>query len=107
MKKIWNNYSYALILIAVTFIFSILFAGQLKSVEKEYITVTVKEGDSLWVLAEELADTHNQPVNEFVAWIEKENRISDGRIYAGDELVVPIVQTEDGSTELAGLDLYE
>lgn len=105
MKKIWDNYSYALILIAVTFIFSILFAGQLRSVEEEYITVTVKEGDSLWNLAEDLAERHNQPVEEFVSWIEKENQIPDGRIYTGDELVVPIIQTDDGSTQLAGLEL--
>ena len=102
MKKIWDNYSYAIILIAVSFIFTFVFAGEIFSADEEYIMVTVNEGESLWKIAEELSDEHDFSKREFIAWVEKENSISDGRIYAGEQLVVPIMPEAIDSNQVAG-----
>jgi cell division protein YceG involved in septum cleavage len=104
MRKVWESYSYVLILFAVSLLFSAVMAGHLGSGEEEYITVTVKEGESLWELAEELSHGHNLSKREFIAWVEKANGIVGGRILAGEELIVPIVTETLDSTQIARAD---
>ncbi|WP_053362210.1 LysM peptidoglycan-binding domain-containing protein [Bacillus sp. FJAT-27251] len=103
MKKVWERYSYVLVLFAVSLIFSAVMAGHLSD-EEEYITVTVKEGESLWELAEDLSDGHNLSKHEFISWVEKENGIIGGRILAGEELIVPIITESFDSTQIAQAD---
>ncbi|WP_079508596.1 cell division suppressor protein YneA [Mesobacillus jeotgali] len=101
MKKIWENYSYALILLAVSIIFSLVAKAHLNN-EDEYITVTIEEGQSLWEIAENYATEHNLSENEFVSWVEKENGIIGEKVFPGDELVIPVTAEYAEPTQIAG-----
>lgn len=101
MKKLWENYSYALILLAVSLIFSLVAKAQLNN-EDAYITVTIEEGQSLWEIAEVFASEHNFTENEFVSWVEKENGIIGEMVFPGDELVIPVVAEQMEPTQIAG-----
>ncbi|QED47639.1 cell division suppressor protein YneA [Cytobacillus dafuensis] len=104
MKKLWNLYSYAIILFVLSFITALILIVQLGGPGKsEYIKITVNEGDSLWQIAEDFSDEHTLTVKEFVVWVEQNNGISSGRIFPGDELVIPVVQDNSvrKQTELA------
>jgi hypothetical protein len=101
MKKIWENYSYALILLAVSIIFSLVAKAHLNN-EDEYITVTIEEGQSLWEIAETYAIEHNLSENEFVSWVEKENGIIGEMVFPGDELVIPVTAEYVEPTQIAG-----
>ncbi|CAM3725941.1 LysM peptidoglycan-binding domain-containing protein [Mesobacillus thioparans] len=101
MKKIWDNYSYALILLAVSVIFSLVAKAHLNN-EEAYITVTIEEGQSLWEIAETYASEHHLSKNEFVSWVEKENGIVGERVFPGDELVIPVRDEYVEPTQIAG-----
>jgi hypothetical protein len=100
MKKLWENYSYAMILLAVSLIFSIVAKAQLNN-EDAYITVTIEEGQSLWEIAETFASEHNLSESEFVSWVEKENGIIGETIMPGDELVIPVEAEHIEPTQIA------
>ena len=101
MKKQWENYSYAIILLAVSLIFSVVAKAQLNN-EDAYITVTIEEGQSLWEIAETFASEHNLSENDFVSWVEKENGIVGEAIFPGDELVIPVVAEQIEPSQIAG-----
>lgn len=101
MKKLWENYSYAIILLAVSLIFSIIAKAQLNNGDG-YITVTIEEGQSLWEIAETFSGEHNLSENEFVSWVKKENGIVGETIFPGDELVIPVVAEQIEPTQIAG-----
>lgn len=101
MKKLWENYSFAIILLAVSLIFSLVAKFHLNN-EDAYITVTIEEGQSLWELAETFAHDHNLSENEFVSWVEKENGIAGQMIHPGDELVIPVMAEHFEPTQIAG-----
>ena len=98
MKKIWQNNSYTILLIATSLIVSLVFASGLKSGNEDYITITIQSGESLWKIADDFSDDHNLTNQEFVVWVEKENGITGGKIYAGDELIIPIRTQQNGDT---------
>ncbi|MBS4189337.1 LysM peptidoglycan-binding domain-containing protein [Bacillus sp. FJAT-49705] len=104
MKKLWNLYSYAIILFVLSFITALIMIIQLGgSGKSDYIKITVNEGDTLWQIAEEFSNEHTLSVKEFVVWVEQNNGILSGRIFPGDELVIPVVQENSAKkpTELA------
>jgi cell division protein YceG involved in septum cleavage len=101
MKKLWENYSYAIILLAVSLIFTIVAKVQLNN-EEAYITVTIEEGQSLWKIAESFASEHNLSEHEFVSWVEKKNGIAGEMVFPGDELVIPVVAEQIEPTQIAG-----
>ena len=101
MKKLWENYSYGIILLAVSLIFSFVAKAQLND-EEAYITVTIEEGQSLWEIAETFASEHNLTEKEFVSWVEKENGIIGETIFPGDELIIPVVAEQIEPTQIAG-----
>lgn len=104
MKKIWRNNSYTILLIATSLILSLVLASGLKFNDEKYITVTVESGASLWEMAEDFSDDHNLSKNEFVAWVERKNGISDGKIYVGDELLLPVTPASSYAKQYAGID---
>ena len=101
MKKLWENYSYAIILIAASLIFSLVAKAHLNN-DDAYITVTIEEGQSLWEIAETFAHDHNLSEHEFVSWVVKENGIVGEMIYPGDEIVIPVVAEQIEPTQIAG-----
>ncbi|WP_404331565.1 cell division suppressor protein YneA [Mesobacillus maritimus] len=104
MKKIWRNNSYTILLIATSLILSLVLASGLKLDDEKYITVTVESGASLWEMAEDFSENHNLSKNEFVAWVERKNGISDGKIYVGDELLLPVTPASSDAKQYAGID---
>ncbi|CAM3709025.1 LysM peptidoglycan-binding domain-containing protein [Mesobacillus zeae] len=89
MKKIWETYTYAIILLAVSMFFFIVFAAQAGQ-KDEYITVTVKQGETLWAIAQEYSEGQSLTTTEFIKVIERKNGIAGGIIRTGDKLVVPV-----------------
>lgn len=104
MKKLWENYSYGIVLLAVSLIFSVVAKVHLNNTDDAYITVTIEEGQSLWQIAENYAHVHNLSENDFISWVEKENGILGETIYPGDELVIPVTVDRNEPTQLAGME---
>lgn len=90
LKKLWKNYSYAIILVVLTMIASLMIKISLPSSPERYMTITVMDGDSLWEISEEYENQHELTKKEFVEWVEQYNGISGDHIFSGDNLVIPI-----------------
>jgi LysM repeat protein len=105
MKKMCQNNSYTILLIATSLILSLVLASGLKLDDEKYIKVTVESGASLWELAEDFSEDHNLSKHEFVAWVERKNGISNGKIYVGEELILPVTPRTSDATQYAGIDL--
>lgn len=103
MKKLWERYSYVIILVAISYISIFALIHKLDKTD-EFINVTVKEGESLWEIAEEYSDRHSMSSSEFIQWVEKNNEIAGDEIYPGDNLVIPVEETNTNVeiTVLAG-----
>ncbi|WP_316568584.1 LysM peptidoglycan-binding domain-containing protein [Neobacillus sp. YIM B06451] len=91
MKKLLINNSYVVLLI----FFSSLCAGAVSyfskpATEDTYMTITVKEGDSIWAVAEELAERHSMDRSDIINWVKKNNELASDTIYPGDKIIVPI-----------------
>lgn len=97
MKKIWNQYSYAIILILLSFtIASVLSFNSHK--ESKYIKVTVSEGDTLWKISQQYADQHSLSNNQFVSWVKSHNDIDEDQIFPGEKIVIPV--SKEASTQM-------
>lgn len=106
MKKIWQNNSYTILLIATSLILTLIVASGLNLEDDDkYTKITVQSGESLWEMAEDYSKDHNLTKTEFIAWVEKKNGISDGKIYVGDELILPVSPTTSMSAQYAGIDV--
>lgn len=91
MEKLWHKYSYTIILIAISVavLFVVSASFHIDKNEK-YVTVTVEQGDTLWTLSKEYDKEHRLSFEHFIDWVEKENGIVNGEIYAGDLLLIPV-----------------
>ena len=102
MKKIWDRYSYAILLLilscAVAFILSLRFNAD---VEEKFLTITVSEGDSLWEISNQYSNQHSYSNDEFVSWVQKHNEIDGDRIYPGEEIIIPVNYEVGSLTEYA------
>lgn len=106
MKKLWDLYSYSIILLVVSlFTILIVFFRSGVSSNDEFMTIKVSEGDTLWEIAEELSSQHSLTSKEFIQWVEKNNAIYNDRIYPGDELVIPVTINNSEIKEYASLNL--
>ncbi|MED4205276.1 LysM peptidoglycan-binding domain-containing protein [Neobacillus mesonae] len=102
MKKLWNRYSYAIILLLLSVSFAAILSFQNGTKEPDqYLKVTVTEGDSLWKLSEQYAAQHSLSHAEFVNWVKKHNKNSEDKIYPGEEIVIPVSKNDTFPTELA------
>ncbi len=102
MKKIWEQNSYVIILIAISFIavFALLHKFEKPN---EFTSVTVQEGESLWEIAEKYSDNHSMSSSEFVSWVEKKNGLTGETIFPGDKLVIPVFEQTEVQPELTNL----
>lgn len=103
MKKLWNSYCYAIILVFLSLAGSFILSFQLdEKQDEQYMVVTVSENDSLWEIAEEFAEKHQFSTAEFVQWMENHNGIINGEIHPGDLVAIPVKADEEVHvTELA------
>lgn len=105
MKKIWNQYSYAIILIVLSFGISIIFSAQTnKSATDKYLSIEVAQGESLWKISQKYTEEHNLSQQQFINWVKKANKIDD-TIYAGDTLVIPVVKKDVFITAVASIEV--
>lgn len=102
MKKLWNQYSYAIILIILTFSATIILSNQSASLDdNNFMMITVHEGESLWKISKKYENEHKLSSSDFVKWVEKTNKIDGGKIYPGDSIVIPVVMERVTVTEVA------
>ena len=81
-----------IIFICLTAIQGVSAINNVKSVEKQYRSILIDDGDTLWDIAdahndEELSDMSNK---EYIKEIEKINKINSNNITAGNYIIVPI-----------------
>ena len=105
MKKLWKNYSYAIILVTLTMIAAIIIKFNLPNTH-QYLTITIQDGESLWEISQKYEEQHGLSNQQFIEWVEKKNGISRDYIIAGKDLVLPIanepiVLDREHSTNLA------
>lgn len=90
MKKIWSKYSYAIFLICLSCVLTLVVAQSSQTtINDDYLSITVQEGDSLWLLAETYADAHELSSKQFINWVKKTNKIGED-IYVGESIVIPV-----------------
>jgi cell division protein YceG involved in septum cleavage len=102
MKKLMEKYSYAILLIILSCVLTVILSFRLNSnVEEKFITITVSEGDSLWNISNQYAEQHTYSNNEFISWVKQHNVIEGDRIYPGDEIIIPVNHEVGSLTEYA------
>ena len=90
MKKL-KNYSFILVLLAMIAGAAIYFTFSLENAP-EYQEISVKEGDSLWSLAEEYQDNHDMTATQFIEWVQKKNNLITTNIIPSEQIVIPVVK---------------
>ncbi|MFP7296209.1 LysM peptidoglycan-binding domain-containing protein [Neobacillus niacini] len=102
MKKIWEKYSYAILLMilscSLAFILSLRFNS---NVDEEFVTITISEGDSLWEIADEYSQQHSFSNHEFISWVKRHNDIEGDKIFPGEEITIPVNLEVGSLTEYA------
>ena len=101
MKQLWNQYSYAITLIILSFALAFILLLKHQSNE-QYVKVTVAEGDTLWKISDQYEGQHTLSNKEFVSWVKKHNENIKDQIFPGEEILIPVSKTESSNTtELA------
>ncbi|NLX77785.1 MAG: LysM peptidoglycan-binding domain-containing protein [Clostridiaceae bacterium] len=84
-KKRFFTFLLLLFSVIVLFVGSVVSAGE--NLKKEYKTVTVRQGDTLWGIASE--HRGNMDIRQYIYQIKKINNLEDAIIYAGQKLNLP------------------
>ena len=101
IKKLWTKYSYTIILLVCTMIacFIIVFnTGEPN--KKEYVSVTIEKGETVWEISNEYAGLYTMSKKQFISWVEEHNNITASNVTVGKELLIP-VRVEDHQMLLA------
>lgn len=102
MKKIWNQYSYAILLIVLSCSLAFMLSLRFNSPEEDqYIKIKISEGDSLWKISNQFSEQHSLSNDDFVSWVKQHNDIDGDQIYPGEEIMIPVNQDVPFPTELA------
>ena len=91
MKKLWRNYSYSIILGFLSLVALLIIKIDVTPTKiDQYMTITIKDGESLWQISQKYEEQHGLSNEEFFKWVEKHNGISRDYIVAGKDLLLPI-----------------
>ncbi|OGO83729.1 MAG: hypothetical protein A2Y21_04230 [Clostridiales bacterium GWC2_40_7] len=84
-----NKKRFYITIITLTIIMSsFLFASSVYGYDvKQFDTVTVEKGDTLWTIAQKYNNSGD--IRKLIFEIKKANKLESSIIYAGDELLVP------------------
>ena len=101
MKKLWNQYSYAITLILLSCTLALVLLLKHQS-DDQYLKVTVSEGDTLWKISNQFEGQHSLSNKEFISWVKKHNENIEDQIYPGEKIVIPVSKQDSyTTTELA------
>lgn len=56
----------------------------------QYVKIEVQQGDTLWSIADQVADKKKINKSEFIEWVADNNHLQTSDIQPGDELVIPL-----------------
>lgn len=102
MKTLWKNYSYAIILIVLSFVTAFILSIRFNAFHQEdYLKVTVSDGDSLWKIADEYATDVSISNREFVQWVQIHNDIDGDQIFPGEKILIPVSNEKKPVNEFA------
>lgn len=67
--------------------------------QKVYTAYRVKSGDTIWGIAQDLAALNPEynDIRQYVAAIEKANKLADGEIHTGQIILIPYYINADGT----------
>ncbi|MFB6466747.1 LysM peptidoglycan-binding domain-containing protein [Cytobacillus sp. Hz8] len=107
MKKIWNQYSYIILFIILSFSAAFVFSNKIhENNPSNYVKITVQEGESLWKISERYASEHRLSSNQFIKWVEEKNGISGDQIFPGEKIMIPVKNTKSDETQVASSENY-
>jgi LysM repeat protein len=102
MRKLWNQYSYAIILFVLSCSVAMMISCHFKSDDQDkFVKLTVSEGDSLWKISDQFSGQHSLSNEEFVNWVKSHNKLEDDHIFPGEEIVIPVPKKASTATEFA------
>ncbi|WP_226665542.1 LysM peptidoglycan-binding domain-containing protein [Metabacillus litoralis] len=93
MNKLSISYiiTFILSILAITIIIS--YNGNSNNLDN-YHQVKIKEGDSLWSIADQFQRKTEISQQDFVKWVQEKNNIHSSLIKPGDLVVVPIEKND-------------
>jgi cell division protein YceG involved in septum cleavage len=93
LKKESCFYILSFIIVVIAITGALTFTGNQSKLE-DYHQVEIKEGDSLWSIAEKFQDNTQISKQEFVKWVQDKNDIHSTIIKPGDLVFVPVEKEE-------------
>lgn len=90
MKVFVKKNSFVLLFMAVTIMAGSMLIFNVSEKRLPYEEITVREGDSLWSIARQYNNSKEMEEEDFIMWIQKENKLHSVKILPGDTLVIPI-----------------
>jgi|APAga8741244001_1050109.scaffolds.fasta_scaffold06952_2 LysM repeat protein len=100
LRFIKNN-NYVVLLFVFSMLLAVIAVNTLQEEPSEYITVQVKNGDTLWSIATEYSDKSKLSNEKFIKWTQDQNDIAANSIKVGEEIVIPVKKSKVNNIELA------
>ncbi|WP_415272791.1 cell division suppressor protein YneA [Bacillus siamensis] len=67
----------------------------------QYVKIKVQDGDTLWSLADQVAEKKNINKEDFIEWVTENNHLQTADIKPGDELILPVKKEHPAVYQLA------
>ncbi|MEK4632583.1 MULTISPECIES: cell division suppressor protein YneA [Bacillus] len=67
----------------------------------QYVKIKVQDGDTLWSLADQVAEKKNINKEDFIEWVTENNHLQTADIKPGDELILPVKKENPAVYQLA------
>jgi LysM repeat protein len=100
MLQLWKNYSYAIILVILSFILGLIMIFQLEDHSKSYQQIIVSKGQSLWEIADMYKKENEMTQTDFIKWVQDKNQLRTTNIRQGQTIVIPVkVKTKMGDAK--------
>ncbi len=83
------------ILIALYFNYDRVSADDSSNRKKEFVSIKIEQGDTLWDIAKEYISEEYNDINEYIEEIKASNGLYEDTIHEGRFLIVPYYASED------------
>lgn len=91
MKTDTAAYILSFFFVTIAIILALSYTGIEENLD-HYHSVTIKEGDSLWSIAEQFQGETHLSKQEFINWVQEKNNLYTEIIMPGDEVIIPVVK---------------